>query len=131
MWRCLMKSKSKCILIVDDEEDIVSLCKDILEMEGYEVDFALNGKDGIKKSLTKHFDLILLDIMLPEMDGWEVIEVLRLNEKTKDIPVAMLTAKTEFKNKVLGIQQGAIDYITKPFIPEEIIYRVKRILENE
>lgn len=125
-----MTEGKKRILIVDDEQDVVDLCKDILEMEGYDVDFALNGKDGIKKSLSSNFDLILLDIMLPEMDGWEVIEVLRLNEKTKNIPVAMFTAKTEFKNKVLGIQQGAIDYITKPFVPEEIIYRVNRILSS-
>ena len=120
----------KRILIIDDEIDVVELCKDILEPEGYEVEYSLSGKDGIKKSLEADFDLILLDIMLPEMDGWEVIEILRLNDRTKELPVAMFTAKTEFKNKVLGIQQGAIDYITKPFVPEEMLYRVKRILKD-
>mgnify|MGYP001186320546 CR=1 FL=1 len=124
-----MEEKKK-ILIIDDEKDVVDLCKDILEGEGFEVDYALTGKEGIKKTLQHDYELILLDIMLPEMDGWEIIEVLRLNEKTKMIPIAMFTAKTEFKNKILGIQQGAIDYITKPFSPEEIIYRVKRILNE-
>lgn len=122
-----MEEKKK-ILIIDDEIDVVEMCKDALIDSGYEVLYALNGKDGVKLAMESSPHLVLLDIMLPGMDGWEVIEVLRLNGKTQDIPVVMFTAKKDFKDKILGIQQGAIDYITKPFLPEELISRIKRII---
>ena len=118
------------ILIIDDEIDVIEISKDILIDNNYNVFYALNGKDGLKILMDKNIDIVLLDIMLPGMDGWEVIEIMRLNNKTKNIPVIMFTAKKDFKDKILGIQQGAIDYITKPFLPEELVSRVKRVLET-
>ncbi|MCD6578629.1 response regulator [bacterium] len=117
------------ILIIDDEIDVIEVSKDILLDNGYNVFYSLNGKDGLKILMDKDIDIVLLDIMLPGMDGWEVIEIMRLNNKTKKIPVIMFTAKKDFKDKILGIQQGAIDYITKPFLPEELVGRIKRVLD--
>ncbi len=119
----------KNVLIIDDEIDVVEVSKDILIDNNYNVYYALNGKDGLKILMDKDIDIVLLDIMLPGMDGWEVIELMRLNNKTKNIPVIMFTAKKDFKDKILGIQQGAIDYITKPFLPEELVGRIKRVLD--
>ena len=117
------------VLIIDDEIDVIEISKDILLDNGYNVYYSLNGKDGLKILMDKDVDIVLLDIMLPGMDGWEVIEIMRLNNKTKNIPVIMFTAKKDFRDKILGIQQGAIDYITKPFLPEELVGRIKRVLE--
>lgn len=117
------------VLIIDDEIDVIEVSKDILIDNGYNVFYALNGKDGLKILMDKDIKIVLLDIMLPGMDGWEVIEIMRLNNKTKNIPVIMFTAKKDFKDKILGIQQGAIDYITKPFLPEELVSRIKRVLD--
>ncbi|MCK4233742.1 response regulator, partial [candidate division WOR-3 bacterium] len=71
-----------------------------------------------------------LDIMMPEIDGWEVLKMLKVDEETRDIPVAMLSCKSETRDKVLGIQEGAVDYITKPFAPDDLIIRVREILEK-
>ncbi len=127
-----MKSEKnkKVILIIDDEEDILKLCKIVLEKEGFKVHTSQVAKQGIDTATSVIPALILLDIMMPVMDGWEVLKILRAEETTKQIPIAMLTAKTDFKDKIMGIQEGAIDYISKPFLPQELIFRVKRIFQE-
>ena len=121
-----MKEK---ILIIEDEEDLVKGIKMNLVDEGYEVDYALNGKIGLEKALTEKPDLILLDIMLPGMNGLEICKELR--RKNMDIPILMLTAKGEEIDKVIGLEMGADDYISKPFSIRELLARVKAHLRRE
>lgn len=121
--------ENKKVLIIDDDDDIISLIKIILEDENYTVLGASTGEDGIKKAIKYKPDLILLDIMMPVMDGWEILKMLRMEDNTRKIPVAMLTCKTDVKDKLTGLQEGAIDYITKPFSPEELIARIGNIFK--
>jgi two-component system alkaline phosphatase synthesis response regulator PhoP len=120
-----MKGK---ILIIEDEEDIVKGLTINLKDEGYEVDWAPDGESGLRKSLEETPDLIILDIMLPEMDGLDVCRELR--KKDIDIPILMLTAKNEEIDRVVGLELGADDYITKPFSVRELIARVKAHLRR-
>lgn len=115
------------ILVVDDEERIRRLLRMYLEKEGYAIDEAENGEQALSLALEKDFDLILLDVMLPGMDGIEVCSKIR---QTKATPIIMLTAKGEESNRVQGFEVGADDYVVKPFSPREIIYRVKAILRR-
>ena len=121
-----MKEK---ILIIEDEEDLVKGLKINLVDEGYEVDYAFNGKEGLGKALKEKPDLILLDIMLPGMNGLEICKELRQNKM--DIPILMLTAKGEEIDKVIGLEIGADDYISKPFSIRELLARVKAHLRRE
>lgn len=116
------------ILVVDDEASIVTLLKFNLEQAGFEVITAVNGREGFESALLNTPDLIVLDLMLPEMDGMEVCRKLRL-EKV-NIPILMLTAKDDEFDKVLGLELGADDYLTKPFSPREVVARVKAILRR-
>ena len=115
-----MKEK---ILIIEDEEDLVKGLQLNLSDEGYVVDYALNGKEGLQKALEQSPDLILLDLMMPEMDGLEVCR--RLREQKSNVPILMLTAKGEEVDKVVGLEIGADDYITKPFSIRELLARIK------
>jgi two-component system alkaline phosphatase synthesis response regulator PhoP len=117
------------ILIIEDEEDLVKGLIIHLVDEGYEVDYALNGKDGLGKALKEKPDLILLDIMLPGMNGLEICKELR--QCKMDIPILMLTAKGEEIDKVIGLEMGADDYISKPFSIRELLARVKAHLRRE
>ncbi len=110
------------ILIVEDEESIAELEKDYLELSGFEVDIEHSGDTGLKKALNVDYDLLILDLMLPEVDGFEICK--RVREK-KDIPVLMVSAKKEDIDKIRGLGMGADDYITKPFSPSELVARVK------
>lgn len=116
------------ILVVDDEGRIRRLLKMYLEREGFKVDEASDGNIALEKSLKFNYDLILLDIMLPEMDGMDVCKKIR---EVKSTPIIMLTAKSEEINKVQGFEIGADDYVIKPFSPREVIYRVKAILKEQ
>ncbi|KRM90415.1 response regulator transcription factor [Liquorilactobacillus cacaonum] len=115
----------KKILVVDDEMSIVTLLKYNLEQAGYEVDTAFDGQEGFDKGKNYEFDFILLDLMLPKIDGLEVTKRLR-QEKIKT-PIMILTAKGEEYDKVIGLELGADDYLTKPFSPREVIARIKAI----
>ena len=115
--------------MIEDDKAILMGIKDDLEYEGYEVSFAENGKDGIRKAMEKDFQLIILDILLPELNGFEVCKKLR--EAGKDTPILMLTAaKTEEIDKVMGLELGADDYVTKPIGTRELVARVKAILRR-
>ncbi len=121
-----MKEK---ILIIEDQEDLVKGLILNLADEGYEVDYALDGKEGLAKALKEKPDLILLDIMLPGMNGLEICKELRQNKM--DIPIVMLTAKGDEIDKVIGLEIGADDYISKPFSIRELLARVKAHLRRE
>lgn len=122
-----MSEETSRILVVDDEERIRRLLRMYLEKEGYLVDEAEDGESALQFALHNDFDLILLDLMLPGMDGIEVCEKLR---EQKGTPVIMLTAKGEEVNRVQGFEVGADDYVVKPFSPREVIYRVKAVLRR-
>ncbi|MCQ2010066.1 MAG: response regulator transcription factor [Sporolactobacillus sp.] len=122
-----MEEKEAAILLVDDEERIRKLLKMYLERENYVIDEAGDGETALQKALDKDYDLILLDLMLPGMDGEEVCEKLR---EYKATPVIMLTAKGEEANRVQGFEVGTDDYIVKPFSPREVVLRVKALLRR-
>jgi DNA-binding response OmpR family regulator len=119
--------KNKRILIVDDEAEVVDLAGEILSSEGYEVDGAMSGVEGIEKATSAPPDLILLDVNMPQMDGWEVLRALKADESTHDVPVAIFTVRTDTRDKIYSLQKGAFDYITKPFTVSELTERVEKI----
>jgi DNA-binding response OmpR family regulator len=122
-----MKQK---ILIVDDEPDALELVKVNLTNAGFFVATAEDGDEALKKARSLSPDLILLDVMLPQVDGLEVCKILRRDDATRDIPIIMLTARAAEIDRVLGLELGADDYVTKPFSPRELVLRVKALLRR-
>lgn len=122
-----MENNQAKILVVDDEERIRRLLKMYLEREDYTIDEAENGEEALRKATAEDYDLILLDIMMPGMDGIEVCKQLREQKAT---PIIMLTAKGEETNRVQGFEVGTDDYIVKPFSPREVVLRVKALLRR-
>lgn len=120
-------SNSQKILVVDDEDRIRRLLRMYLERDDFEVEEAENGADALELALNNDYDAVLLDLMMPEMDGIEVCERLR---QEKNTPIIMLTAKGEESNRVQGFEVGADDYIVKPFSPREVVLRVKAVLRR-
>lgn len=118
------------ILVVDDEAHIVELIKYNLESSGYKTYTSYDGREAVKLTEEKDIDLIILDLMLPDIDGLEVCKILKRNENTASIPIIMLTAKGEEFDKILGLELGADDYITKPFSVRELMARIKVILRR-
>jgi len=127
----MIKENSKgSILVVEDEERLHETLKLNLELEGYEVTSAFDGTQALKAVQNEYFDLIIMDVMLPEIDGISVTESIRI--KNIDVPILMLSAKSSAADKVLGLRKGADDYLTKPFNLEELILRVEKlILKNK
>jgi DNA-binding response OmpR family regulator len=120
----------KKILVVDDEVDLVKTVQFSLEAEGYKVLISYNGEDALNQSRKENPDLILLDIMLPKLDGYKVCRLLKFDDRYKHIPILMLTAKTQQKDRSLGMETGADEYITKPFDMEELMEKVKVYLKG-
>ncbi len=120
----------KRILVVDDEIDLVETIRFSLELEGYDVLVAYNGEEGLNQARKEKPDLILLDLMLPKVDGYKVCRLLKFDERYKDIPIFMLTAKTQEKDKVTGLETGANEYITKPFDMDEVMKKVREYLNK-
>ena len=120
----------KKILAVDDERHIVRLVQVNLERAGYEVVTAFDGKDALEKVAAEQPDLVVLDVMMPYMDGFEVLQNLRKNPSTRELPVIMLTAKAQDADVFRGWQSGVDCYLTKPFNPMELISFVKRIFKS-
>jgi len=118
---------SKTILVVDDERRLVSLVKDYLSQEGFRVVTAYNGREALLVAQKEKPDLIILDIMMPEMDGYEFM---KLHHRKKNTPVILLTARVEDDEKIVGLELGADDYITKPFRPRELTARVRAVLRR-
>jgi len=121
---------SKKILIIEDERDIRDLVAHYLVKDGYKVEAASDGAKGLSLAKSLKPDLIILDLMLPEMDGLEVCKKLRADPKTAAVPIIMLTAKGEETDKIVGLELGADDYLTKPFSPKELTARVKALLRR-
>ena len=115
------------ILIVEDEKDIADLERDYLELSGFEVDIEHDGEQGLKRALNEEIDLIILDLMLPNVDGFEICKQVR---ETKNTPILMVSAKKDDIDKIRGLGLGADDYITKPFSPSELVARVKAHLSR-
>jgi DNA-binding response OmpR family regulator len=115
------------ILIVDDEQHIIDLAKLYLEQEGYKTASATDGKTALQKILHEKPNLIVLDLMLPELDGWEVCRRVRAES---DVPIIMLTARSDDIDRIVGLELGADDYLTKPFNPRELVARVRAILRR-
>lgn len=122
-----MKSR---ILVVDDEPEAVELVEFNLKLAGYAVVTAADGEDALKKAKSTQPALIVLDLMLPEIDGLEVCKLLRRDPDTAGIPIIMLTAKAAEVDRVLGLELGADDYVTKPFSPRELVLRIRKILQR-
>ncbi len=118
------------ILVIDDEADIVELISYNLKKEGFSVDYAYDGEAALKKIKGNKYDLIILDLMLPGIQGLELCKIIRSSPGTSNVPIIMLTAKGEEFDKVLGLEMGADDYITKPFSTRELIARTKAILRR-
>jgi two-component system, OmpR family, alkaline phosphatase synthesis response regulator PhoP len=115
------------VLVVEDERDVADLIRYNLTKEGYDVVVAPTGSDALKQAREVHPDLVLLDIMVPQLNGWEVCRRLKQDIETKNIPVIMVTGRVEEGDKVLGFEMGADDYVTKPFSPRELLARIRAV----
>jgi len=125
MWEDAMPGRK--ILVVDDETRLVDVLKAYLERDGYKVVAAYNGREALLLARRERPDLVILDLMLPEIDGLEVCRTLR---KESNVPIIMLTARTEEVDKLIGLELGADDYVTKPFSPREVVARVRAVLRR-
>jgi len=117
------------ILVVDDDADIQALTSTVLAGAGYEVTLASNGSEALRALHDAGFDLMLLDINMPDMSGWETLRLLRADEAFADLPVVMFSVKGQVRDKVHAMQEGAVDYITKPFVIDQLLARVERLLD--
>ena len=122
--------EKKKILVVDDEVDLVKTIQFSLELGGYKVLVAYNGEDALTQARKENPDLILLDIMLPKLDGYKVCRLLKFDEHYKHIPILMMTAKSQEKDKLIGKETGADEYITKPFDMDELMEKIKAYLNK-
>ncbi len=121
---------AKKIVIIEDEPDIIGLVTHYLEKEGYRITAVRDGVKGFQQLKTELPDLLILDVMLPEMDGLEICRRVRADSKTAALPIIMLTAKGEESDKIVGLELGADDYLVKPFSPKELVARVKALLRR-
>jgi len=121
---------SGLILVVDDEKKIVDIVKAYLEREGYAVMAAYDGKTALETVKRQPPDLVILDLMLPQVSGWDVCRALRTDTTIPTMPIIMLTARDDVTDKIIGLELGADDYVTKPFDPKELVSRVKAVLRR-
>lgn len=118
------------ILVVDDQSDILELTSTVLSGAGYEVVALDSGAEAVERVGREPFDLVLLDINMPGMDGWETLRLMRADERLAGLPIVMFSIKGELRDKVLSMQEGAVDYITKPFMVDTLLARVQRVLDQ-
>lgn len=116
------------ILIIDDEIDLVETIRFPLELEGYQIMVAYNGEEGLQLARREKPDLIILDLMLPKIDGYKICRFLKFDEKYKHIPIIMLTARSQEKDRLLGKETGADEYITKPFDLDDLVNKIKKYI---
>jgi two-component system response regulator VicR len=127
-----MAEEKKKVLCIEDEPEMIDLIKLILERKGFEVVGAVGGAEGLEVIRREKPDLILLDLMMPEVDGWEVFRQIRADEQLKPIPVIVVTAKAQSIDKVLGLHIAKVDdYVTKPFGPQELLNSVNKVLARK
>jgi DNA-binding response OmpR family regulator len=118
------------VLVIDDEEPIRLLCRVNLEAEGMDVLEAADGPTGLERARTQQPDVVLLDVMMPKLDGWRVAEELLEDDRTQDIPIIFLTARAEFRDRARGLDIGGVDYVTKPFNPLDLAPLVRELLDR-
>jgi two-component system OmpR family response regulator len=118
------------VLVVDDQEDIREMARLVLQDAGFDVATAPSGEEALRLARAALFDLVLLDINMPGLDGWATLKLLRADGATGDLPVAMFSVKSEVRDKVTSLQDGAVDFIAKPFSVDELVRRVARIVET-
>jgi DNA-binding response OmpR family regulator len=123
-------SMKRTILVIDDNPDLLDMVDAILSDAGFVVAKTVSGEDGLNVARTLRPNLILLDLNMPKMDGWEVLKLLKTDVATREIPVAIFSVRTDLKDKIFGLQRGAVDYIPKPFQFEHLTERVERILSH-
>jgi DNA-binding response OmpR family regulator len=116
------------LLVVDDEADLLAMLEVLLAQRGYQVETASSGLEALEKAQAQPPDLVLLDVMMQDMDGWETIKLLKLDPSCHEVPVIILSARAEAKDKIRGLQEGAVDYVTKPFSPRELVAKVEAAL---
>ena len=122
----------KLIVCIEDEPEMIDLVKLILSRKGFQVVGAMGGREGLEAIQAQKPDLVLLDLMMPDMDGWEVYQKMKANDATKSIPVIVVTAKAQSIDKVLGLHIAKVDdYITKPFGPQELLESVEKVLARQ
>ena len=133
LWQVIMSNKSvKIILCIEDEPEMIDLIRLILERRGFNVQGAAGGTEGIKKVRELRPDLVLLDLMMPDLDGWEVYQQMKADETTRNIPVIVVTAKAQSIDKVLGLHIAKVDdYIAKPFSPQELLASVEKVFSQQ
>jgi DNA-binding response OmpR family regulator len=122
-------SAQRRILVVDDQREILDLTATVLSGAGYAASTVSSGGEALALLSREDFDLVLLDINMPEMDGWETLRLLRADETLEELPVVMFSIKGEVNDKVQSLKEGASGYITKPFVIDELVQRVERVLE--
>ncbi|MBP7692045.1 MAG: response regulator [Anaerolineales bacterium] len=123
---------SKRIVCIEDEPEMIDLMRLILSRKGYQVIGAMGGREGLEAVQRETPDVVLLDLMMPDMDGWEVYQKMKANEATKNIPVIVVTAKAQSIDKVLGLHIAKVDdYITKPFGPQDLIDSIEKVLARK
>ena len=128
----MMNANLKCILCIEDEPEMIDLIRLILGRRGFEVKGANGGVEGLQMIRQEKPDLVLLDLMMPDMDGWEVYQQMKADERTKGIPVIVVTAKAQSIDKVLGLHIAKVDdYIAKPFSPQELMSSVEKVLKSK
>ncbi len=120
----------RTILVIDDNPDLLDMVDAILSDAGFVVAKTVSGEEGLNVARALRPHLILLDLNMPKMDGWEVLKLLKTDSATKEIPVAIFSVRTDLKDKIFGLQRGAVDYIPKPFQFEHLTERVERILAH-
>lgn len=124
-----MAESNKKIVYIEDEQEMIDLVRLILNRKGFEVKGAIGGQSGLELIRAEAPDLVLLDLMMPDMDGWEVYQQMKASQETRDIPVIVITAKAQNIDKVLGIHIAKVDdYISKPFSPQQLIDSVEKVL---
>jgi two-component system response regulator VicR len=124
-----MAEEKKVVVCIEDEPEMIDLVKLILGRKGFDLIGAVGGREGLETVRTLKPDLVLLDLMMPDMDGWEVYQQMKADDELKDIPVVVVTAKAQSIDKVLGLHIAKVDdYVTKPFGPQELLYSVRKVL---
>ena len=123
-------SERRRILVVDDDEQIRTVTRMVLADAGFDVATASSGCDALRSIRDEPVDLVLLDINMPGMDGWQTLRLLKADDTRRALPVVVFSVKAEFRDKILGMQEGAADYITKPFRAEDLVARVRKLLDE-
>jgi len=123
-------TQARRILVVDDSPEVLDVTRTVLNSDGYDVVAVPSGEEALERLGDEAFDLVLLDINMPGMDGWETLRLIRADDELYDLPVVLFSVKGEVQDKVMGLQEGAVEYITKPFIVDDLLNRVRAVVEG-